>query len=355
MKFLINKSEFENMLSNLQPFLEKKDVSQITSHILIDVNDEKIILKATDYEIGLESVSESCLVESSGKATANGKKLLEIIKRLKNDDILIESDENNIKIKQAKSNFKLPMFNPDEYPSFPNTDINEKIEINNLELLRAIKKSIPAIDSNNPKYELNGALIDIKENQINIAATDTKRLSIVKIDNNTNIQKEIIVHKKALIEIQKIFSSDIEIMTDETNLIIKSKHDTFFTKLINGKFPNYERIVPQDTKHKIELPKREITEAIKIVTSISNEIKITLEESKMILESLSDENSEAKTELEFNMNLEEKISFGVNSKYLTDFLSIIDSDTFTIELTKKDTPFIIKSENFQTIIMPIAI
>jgi len=355
MKILIDKSSFENMISTLQAFLDKKDVSQITSHILIEAKDDKLILKATDYEIGLEMINSLVVIEEEGTATSNGKKLLDIIKRLKSDDLIMETKDEILKIKQGKSNFKLPMFDYREYPSFPNRDIDSKIELDNLEFLKSIKKSIPAIDSNNPKFELNGALIDIKESRINLVSTDTKRLSIVEIKHQSNENKELIIPKKALTEIQKIFSSDIEILSDDVNLIIKSENEVFFTKLINGKFPNYERIVPQETKYKIELPKREIIEAIKIVTSVSNEIKMIIKDNQMTFESLGDENSEAKTELELNLNTDANIEMGINSKYLTDFLSIIDTDTFTLELNENNTPFVVKSQSSKTIIMPIVI
>lgn len=355
MKLLIDKNQFENMLSTLQPFIDKKDVSQITSHILLKVEDDKLTLKATDYEIGLKINSETVTIEEDGVATANGKKLLDIIKRLKNENVILETRDDSLLIKQGKSKFKLPMFEANEYPDFPKVENKPKIDINSLKLLKSIKKAIPAIDTNNPKFELNGALIDIKTDRINIVSTDTKRLSIVELKNEANGEISLIVPKKALIEIQKIFFEDIEIFYDEVNLIIKSQNYEFYTKLINGNFPNYERIIPKEIKHKIELPKHAIIEEVKLMTSISNEIKVTITNSKLIFESLSDENSEAKSELEFNTQLQDEISLGINSKYLMDFLSLIDSDTFLMEINEANTPFSVKSENFITIIMPIAI
>jgi len=360
MKLLIEKNQFENMLSTLQPFVEKKDVSQITSHILIKAKENELTLKATDYEIGLKITTKNLIIEENGIATVNGKKLLEIIKRLKNENVILEASEDSIVIKQGKSKFKLPMFEANEYPEFPNIENKPKIEINSLKLLKSIKKAIPAIDSNNPKFELNGALIDIKTDKINIVSTDTKRLSIVTIENENNENQassefSLIVPKKALVEIQKIFFEDIEIYYDEVNLIIKSQNYEFYTKLINGNFPKYERIIPKEIKNILRLPKQSFSEEIKLITSISNEIKITLTNSKIIFESLSNESSEAKSELEFNTDIKSEITLGVNSKYLIDFLSLIDSDEFLMEINEGKLPFTVKSENFITVIMPIVI
>ena len=91
------------------------------------------------------------------------------------------------------------------------------------------------------------------------------------------------------------------------------------------------------------------------MTSISNEIKLTINESNLIFESLSDENSEAKSELAFNTNLKTPLTIGINSKYLMDFLSLIDTEEFLLEINEANTPFLVKSENFTTIIMPITI
>ena len=103
MKFTIAKSMIENAVSSLQPFLEKKDASAITSHIYLEIINGKLILKATDYEIGLETQITELTDTSEGKATVNGSNLLGIIKRLKNSEIIIEAIDNNLIIKNVNN------------------------------------------------------------------------------------------------------------------------------------------------------------------------------------------------------------------------------------------------------------
>ena len=93
MRFIITKSIFENVISSMQPFLEKKDSSSITSHVYLEVNNMKLVIKATDYEIGLQSTIDSITETVDGKATVNGNNLLGIIKRLKDMDIIIETND----------------------------------------------------------------------------------------------------------------------------------------------------------------------------------------------------------------------------------------------------------------------
>ncbi len=353
MKIRAQKQIIESILINLQPFLEKKDASQITSHILFNSQNDKCVVKATDGEIGLKIVTDHITIESEGSFTAHGKKLLDIIRILKDDEIILELLDNTLIIKQKHSKFKLPIFDPEAYPKFPTVEDKPQITLDSLSLIHNLKKISPAIDTNNPKFELNGALINIKNDSTDLVGTDTRRLAIATIPSSNTEELSLIVPKKAILEIQKLFLDQIDIFFDETNLIITNENYFFYTRLINGKFPDYQRIVPNSVKHSIALPKKEMIDAIKMITTISQEIKMTLLSDAIIFNSLSADNVEAKTELELNTGLDEKFELSFNSKYILDFISQIDKNEFTIEFNEPSLPFIVKDDNFITIIMPI--
>ena len=353
MKIKAQKQIIESILINLQPFLEKKDASQITSHILFQSLNNQCIIKATDNEIGLKIVTNQILIESEGSFTANGKKLLDIIRILKDDEITLEILDSVLIIKQKNSKFKLPTFNTNAFPKFPSIQDKPQITLDSLSLIQNLKKISPSIDSNNPKFELNGALINIKYNATDLVGTDTRRLAITSIESNNSEELSIIVPKKAILEIQKLFLDKINIFFDETNLIISNENYFFYTRLINGKFPDYQRIIPSSTKHQIILPKKEMIDAIKLITTISQEIKMILLSNVIIFESLSADNVEAKTELEIETGLSEKFEISFNSKYILDFISQVDHNEFSIEFNEHSLPFIVKDNNFITIIMPI--
>lgn len=355
MKITIDKSVLENMLLHLQPFLEKKDTSQITSHILLSTDGRIFSAKATDYEIGLTLQTHAHTVIEPGSVTANGKKLLDIIRILKDEEIELELLKDNLHIRQKRSNFKLPTYKSSEFPTFPSIEEKPNIAINSQILIESLKKITPAADTNNPKFELNGALIDIKTNQINFVSTDTRRLALVHIDNQNDNELSIIVPKKAIIEIQKLFPDNIEIYYDNTHLIIKSDNSLFFTKLINGKFPDYTRIIPKEASRSITLPKASFINAIKQITTISNDLKLTFSNDSILFESLSDNNIEAKTTLEIDNGFDSPFILAINSRYILDFLGQINTNDFTLEANESNQPFVLKSDNFKTIIMPIVI
>ena len=158
MKITIEKALLENILVHAQTFLEKKDTSQITSHVYLKAQNNSLTLKATDHEIGLEVNTTDINILEDGLITANGKKLLDIVKILKNAPVTLTSMNNMLLIDQNHSNFKLPMFKSNEFPEFPIVENNSSININAKELISSFKQITSSADNNNPKFELNGAL-----------------------------------------------------------------------------------------------------------------------------------------------------------------------------------------------------
>jgi len=353
MKIRVAKPLIESILINLQAFLEKKDASQITSHLYLEAINDKVIIKATDGEIGLAITSDNMIIEDEGTFTANGKKFLDIVRILKNDEIILESIENTLHIKQEKSKFKLPTFNPQNYPSFPLVENKPQITLDSINLIRGFKKISSAIDNNNPKFELNGALLDIKQNETKLVGTDTRRLSIVSLTTQNEQEFSLIIPKKAILEIQKLFMDQINIYYDDTNLIIQNENHYFFTRLINGNYPDYGRIVPNESKMTISLPKKEMLEAIKMITTISQEIKVTFNEHGLLFNSLTADNVEAKTELQIHTGIADSFELNVNSRYLLDFIAQVEESTFQILLNEPTLPFVLKDKEFITVIMPI--
>ena len=352
MKLSISKTPFEIILSNFQNFLEKRDISQITSHINFECVNNTLTLKATDYEIAIQSQIE-VHTQEEGRATANGRDILNFVKNLKEDDITLETQDDLLFIKQGRSKSSLQMFNVNEFPSLPEFSQSQQINIESHKFLSSMKKINSTAETNNAKFELNGALIDIKEYSFNFVATDTRRLAIVKYDTQGINTLSLIIPKRAMNEIQRLFVDNIEIFFNTTYIIIKSPSYLFFSKVINGKYPDYEKIIPKEFKNTIKLPKDKFIESIKIVSSLSNKIKITLRANEILFESMSDRNHKASTQLDIQTNIQEEFVFGVDSKYITDFLAQVESAEFTMALNEQNAPLTFMDNNFNTIIMPI--
>lgn len=353
MKAVINKNVLESIVTNTNPYLEKRDLSAITSHISISAKDGALSIKATDHEIGLAYKLTNVKISDEGYATANGKKLLDIIKSLKDEEVTLETVNNYLYIKQKNSKYKLPMYKFEDFPQFPEVEGKSKFDVDAVMLGRSLKKILPSIDTNNPKYELNGALLDIRHNFINIVGTDTKRLSIFKFETPTEKEFSIIIPKKAINEIQKLFFDKIEIYYDENTLIAQSQNFEFFTKLINGKYPDYDRVVPKEIKKRLLLNRDKIMDAIRTISMLSDQMKITFAPDTISFESIIEDNSEAKTTIEYQTGLEEEFCIGVKNRYLIDFLTSIEDDNFELGFNDANLAFVVSSKELKTVIMPI--
>ncbi|MBN2825362.1 MAG: DNA polymerase III subunit beta [Campylobacterales bacterium] len=355
MKVIIKKPIIESILINTAPFLEKKDASQITSHLLIDVDLNSATVQATDLEFGIEIKTNDIDIHEVGAFTVSGKKLLDIIRILNDNEITLEMDEEVLHITQGSSKFKLPTFDASTFPNFPTKENKSKISMDSLALIKNLKKISPAIDTNNPKYELNGALIDIQKDKTYIVGTDTRRLALASIDNISENELSLIIPKKTIIEIEKLFLDQINIYYDAQELIIENDKFFIYTKLINGKFPDYNRIIPKEIKNTIEFPKKEMMDAIRKITTVSQDINVKLTPNMVYFSSLmqNSQNLEAKTELPLAININEEMELNFNSRYLIEFLAQIESSTFIIGINETRLPFTVKDNNFMTIIMPI--
>lgn len=355
MKLSMLKDTLEIVLSDFQPFLNKRDSSQITSHIFFQTIENKLLLRATDFEICIQTQIDVVKIEEEGKGTVNGEKFYEIIKRLDSEGEIIFSTQNEVLIiKQEKTEYELPMLNPEEFPKFPFYNTDTRIQISSFDFVDAVKKINPAVGINNPKMELNGAYIDIKEYSINIVATDTRRLALNKYDSQSISTLSMIIPKKGLNEIQKLCVDEIELFYNETQLIIKTGIYLFSTKLTNGKFPDYEKIIPKNFTYTLELPTREFIKRLKLVNPISNEVKIVFAQNQIIFENANGDSSEkARTQFETQTTFENDFILGINSKNLLDFLEQIIDENFVLCINETNTPFMVKSKNFSTIVMPI--
>ncbi|MCW1360818.1 DNA polymerase III subunit beta [Campylobacter sp. US33a] len=353
MKLSINKNTLESAIALCNAYTDKKDSSSITSHLLFEAQGDKLTIKANDYEIGLNYKIKKIQIESSGYATVNSKSIADVIKSLNNEDVVLETIDNSLFIRQKSTKYKLPMFKYEDFPSFPEIEGKNKFDIDSSDLSRSLKKILPAIDTNNPKYSLNGAFLDIKTDKINFVGTDTKRLAIFTLDKTNDKEFSFSIPKKAIIEMQKLFYEKIEIYYDENMLIAKNDNFEFFTKLINDKFPDYEKVVPKQITKEFTFKTEDFIDSLKRINVVAEKMKLHFNKNKLIFEGISLDNVEAKTELELELDIEDNFDLSIKIKYLIDFLNSIESEEFKISINEPNLAFIVSSAELQTVIMPV--
>lgn len=291
MEFKIEKSILSESLTSLNNYVEKRDLKASTANIMVRIEDSLLTMYATDYEYGLRLEIVNIFDYTDGEFLVNSTNFLNTIKRLKSGEIHISLNGSNITIKQNKSKLNLEVLETETFPKFSiNEDKMNKLEFYSNEVLKGIKDTLFSIDSNNPKFELQCMLFDFKQTGLNIVTTDTRTLSLYQ--SNIKIDKEIqlLVPKKAILEIQKLLNDKCSIFVDDTNMLIKTNDFTFHTKLINGKFPDYTRVIPNEYKYTFEVPTNEFIESLKLVTALETTVQIIFKNNAILIESATDKN-----------------------------------------------------------------
>ena len=348
----IEKNTIEKLLITVQPFLEKKDLTQITSHIHFKAIENQLFIKATDYEIGIQINSNKCTIKDEGQATTNGKKILDIIKNLKDGNITLIAENEQLIIKQKTAKFEIPMYNPEDFPPFPKINDTTIIKINKQTFTNGIRKALPCIETNSPRYELSGVLIKFLDDHYDIVSTDTKRLAIINYQEHIEKELSLIIPKRSIIEIQKLIHQESELFIDSNHFIIKQDNVFLFTKLINAEYPAYEKIVPQNINHHLELPKEEVLKDIQMIAALGEIICIEINDDFIRYTTTAEAQSKAKVDMSFKTDIK-AYKININSKYLIDFLNVTDSEKFTLHLGEENLPFMVSDDNFKTIIMPV--
>jgi DNA polymerase-3 subunit beta len=325
---------------------------------LVAENDT-LTIRATDLKSGLKTkVEHGIMIEQSGKALVNGVEFINILKAIKRDNVVLQKMSSFLQIKQGRTVLSIKTIEG-ELPKFPKKDEKSSIKFDGEILKDAFSKISVAIDSNSPKYEITGGLISITKEGIKFVATDTKRLILVEENSSfENIEElELILPKSAILEIPKLFEGEIEFFYDSDSLVIESDTLYFYTRLINGKYPNWKRIVPETFNSEYVFSVQSAVENVKTISMISPEISVEMNEKNVILETIEDGTARSKgsTEFEVDFQFEKVLKLGVNTKFILDAFSVLSGEEVFFGFNESNRPFLLFEGNTKVVVMPISL
>ncbi|MFC2169058.1 DNA polymerase III subunit beta, partial [Acidobacteriota bacterium] len=315
----------------------------ILANILINASESEVELTGTDLEVGLKTHFPA-EIEKSGSITASGKKLYEIVRSLGEGQKVAfnEGAELHMEITAGESQFKVLCLPNEDYPRVPEPKFEKKLAFP-LEKLQEMIDYVYYAITQEQRYYLNGALMILKDKSMKLVSTDGHRLCYTSLPvDNIKLDKEIsrIVSKKALGELKKFEEKTIEFDFDDNNLFFKAGARALMSRIIEGKFPNYEAVIPKDNVNVLSLSKEEITDAIRRVSLLSTErskgIKLYIEKNQIRLFSSNPEIGEARDKVDVDYEGAE-IEIGFNSQYLLDFLTTVKSDRVRLELKDENS------------------
>jgi len=373
MEINLKREAFSSTLQNINSVVDKSTSSNkpILSNFVIrtmEGEDSKVEFSSTDYELSLVEQVEAQITEP-GSICVNAKKVFDIVKELQDEEVKIRSTEQLwIHITCGSSEMRLPSVEVGLYPQTVLEDLPQSMTISVDDLKQCIDMTLFAAITNESRRNLMGVcLSSTSDQQTRWLSTDGHRLAqILKSvdDLNFSEDKEVIVPRKALTEVRRaadLFGQTVVISFDERVMQFTGGRISFKTRLIEGKFPNCDPIIPKDNTMEIIVNRESFINSLRIVSSISSEklrpVKLLISQGVLKLESEKADYGEVVDEIEIGYE-GDPFQIGFNSRYLLDVLIVIESEDIKLECKNSMSPTIIKStvdESFLSVIMPLRV
>ena len=362
MKIKTNKEELLKATQVTQNIINERNTLPILSNILIETIKGNLRLTATDLDIGI-ACSFPIEIEEEGAITVPAKRFFSIIKELPNNNITITAKKNNlVLIECGQCFFKIMGIPKEEFPKLPEFKNLDTLTLSQKQLKNMLSLTNFAISRDETRYILNGVYFVIKSRNISLIATDGRRLAFVKsnIENPQGIDKKIIVPAKTIQELLHNLKNEGEIKTifAENQLMFEFDNIIIVSRLIEGEFPDYEQVIPKESKERLKLDREKFLWATRrasiLTTPDSQSVKIDLFKNKMVISKNTPDLGEAREELDINYKGRE-FSIGFNPGYLTDALKSLDSEEIDFELSDPEKPGVIRCDtnNYIYIVLPM--
>jgi DNA polymerase-3 subunit beta len=353
-------------LGNVSGIVEKRHALPILSNLLLEGGQGKLKFTATDLEMQISTHIKTELSEDF-QITVSAKKLFDITRALpESSKIDIQIEENKVMVKAKKSRFNLQTLPPQDYPVMKKEE-NDTNELKTTQKeFRALLKQVDfAMAQQDIRYYLNGLLLEVKGQSINIVGTDGHRLSFTSLELKSPVKPtQVIVPRKTIVELVKLLNDTddpLGISFSNNQVNFKFNDIDLITKIIDGKFPDYSRVIPEGHTNIFNIERSLLLDSMLRASILSNDkyrgIRMVVEENTLKLVSNNSEQEQAEEELEIDYR-GEKIDIGFNVTYLIDVLTNIQSDQLSIAFSDSSSSCLVtvpNNEKYKYVVMPMRI
>ena len=337
MEITVSRQELLKELSATQSVVERKTTIPILSNFLIEADEEKLQITATDLDQAIRT-SAPAKVKKAGSCTIPARKLYDYIKLLPEGEISIKLLENHwVQIRSGRSNTKMVGMARANYPAVPEFPSTDVVSLSTIALKTLVARTIFAISTEESRYTLNGALLILKAESMAMVATDGHRLAYVEkpgeVLEGISGEKRVLIPRKALQELQQLLSSTeeekLEFADDEHMLFFRVGYRTLSSRKLSGQFPNFEAVMPRDNTKFAIVRSSELSSAIQRVAQFADErsgaIRMRLESNELKITSSSTESGESEDTIDTPYN-SDPIAVGFNSGYILEFLKALGNE-----------------------------
>ena len=382
MKFQIRKEELEKAMAKLETILPTRDTQNLLSNVLLRIEKEQICLTASDMESTVKITLNAENTEP-GELIIRAKKLSEIVKSLNSENLIFRASPNKEKREEDEISYIVYVEGGDqnaakfkkaggETTHFPNINeiASDKLSLVPADILNEmISKTFYAASQEDNRYVFNGLCMQAEANKLTVVGTDGRRLSAItrEIPSPINLGDEnspcIIVHSKAIRELQKILeiSPDVYLGLEQQDIFFQVGNAQLASRLISGKFPDYQKVVPSENKIDLDLDRSALLDALRQVMVMSEppsfQVKLSIKKGVMLLLANTPDVGEA--EIQINIDYSgDPFKIGFNSNYLLDILRSLKCKTIKVSLSDAEGPIIIydtEDEDFTALFMPMKI
>ena len=363
MKLTAPREEILAPLQSVIGVVERRQTMPVLSNVLLSARNNRLSLTGTDLEVELVSTRE-LQVPQAGEITVPGRKFLDILKALPDGvDVTISTEGDRLVIKAGRSRFTLATLPAAEFPLVDEINAQQTLKLSHAEFRRLIDKTHFSMAQQDVRYYLNGMLLEAEGKQLRAVATDGHRLALCEtsLEIASKSKQQVIVPRKGVLELQRILGSEgeIELAIGTNHVRAQIGGIRFTSKLIDGRFPEYGRVIPAQANRIIDADRDILRHSLQRTAILSNEkyrgIRLNIKPGILTLQAHNPEQEEAEDQIEVGYTGEE-IEIGFNVNYLLDALAAIETDRVQIALTDANSSCLITapgSNAARYVVMPM--
>jgi DNA polymerase III subunit beta len=364
MRFSLQREVLLKPLQQVVNVVERRQTLPVLANLLVVVKQGQLSLTGTDLEV--EMVARTTVDETrDGETTIPARKLFEIVRALPDGSrITVTQVEDKVTVQAGRSRFTLVVLSPNEFPAIEDIELAERIRIPEAALKELIERTSFAMAQQDVRYYLNGLLLDIRENALRCVATDGHRLAMCEttLSTGTQTSRQIIVPRKGVLELQRLLEGgdrEVELEIGRNHLRLRREDLTFTSKLIDGRFPDYDAVIPIGADKEVRVDREALRAALQRAAILSNEkyrgVKVEVSPGQLRLIAHNPEQEEAQEEIEADTRVD-GLAVGFNVTYLLDALSALRDDTVLIALRDANSSALLReasNNRCRHVVMPL--
>ncbi|GAB3100888.1 DNA polymerase III subunit beta [Lysobacter terrae] len=364
MRFSLQREVFLKPLAQVVNVVERRQTLPVLANLLVQVKSGQLSLTGTDLEV--EMVSRIGVDDAQdGETTIPARKLFEIVRALPDGSkVTVSQTADKITVQAGRSRFTLSSLPANDFPSIDEVEATERVRVPEAGLKELIERTAFAMAQQDVRYYLNGLLFDLREASLRCVATDGHRLALCEaaLDAGASTKRQIIVPRKGVTELQRLLEGgerELELEMGRSHLRVKRDDVTFTSKLIDGRFPDYEAVIPIGADKEVRIDREVLRASLQRAAILSNEkyrgVRIEVSPGQLKISAHNPEQEEAQEEVEADTRVGD-LAVGFNVNYLLDALTALRDETVVISLRDANSSALVReasNERCRHVVMPL--